>query len=125
MATIKLFGSLRGLGAAPVNDVPGQTVRAAILALCAGNKTLKEAIFDGEALRAHVRVMVNGRDIELADGLETPLTGSNQVAIFPPIAGGDGGAAVAYSLSARRWTKRCSELRPLKWAAISSISWRR
>jgi molybdopterin synthase sulfur carrier subunit len=89
MATVKLFGGLRNLGAAPVNDVEGQTVRAVILALCAENTALKEAIFDGDVLRPHVRVMIDGRDIELAEGLETPLTGNEQVAIFPPIAGGD------------------------------------
>jgi molybdopterin synthase sulfur carrier subunit len=67
----------------------GETVRAVILALCVENTALKEAIFDGDVLRPHVRVMIDGRDIELAEGLETSLTGNEQVAIFPPIAGGD------------------------------------
>ena len=88
MVTVKLFGNLRALGAAPVNEVPGQTVREAIATLCAEYPALRPAIFDGDGLQPHVRVMIDGRDIELAEGLETPLAGGEQVAVFPPIAGG-------------------------------------
>jgi len=88
MVTVKLFGNLRDLGAASVSEMPGHTVRDAISALCVENETLREAIFDGDVLMPHVRVMINGRDIELAEGLDTRLQGGEQIAIFPPIAGG-------------------------------------
>lgn len=88
MATVKLFGNLRDYTAVPVMDVPGETIRRLLQNLCADNDALREAVFDGDGLRPFVRVMVNGRDSELAQGLDTPIVATDQVAIFPPIAGG-------------------------------------
>ncbi len=88
MTTVKLYGNLRDFAAAPVTDVTGDTVRAVLMALSLENEALHEAIFNGDVLLPHVRVMIDGRDIELAEGLDTPLHGAEQIAIFPPIAGG-------------------------------------
>lgn len=85
---IKLFGGLRQLAGRSQVDAAGATVREALENLCADDEQLRAAIFDGYALHPHVRVIVNGRDSELAQGLETPLTEDDQVAVFPPIAGG-------------------------------------
>ena len=90
MTTVKLFGNLRDYSAAAVLDVPGDTVRDVLLQLCESNNELEQAIFDGDNLRPHVRVMIDGRDIELAQGLDTPVPAKAQIAIFPPIAGGNG-----------------------------------
>ena len=88
MATIKLFGNLRDYAVTPINNVPGQTVGEVLHALCAGNQELNTAVFDGQSLRPHVRVMLGGHDIELAQGLETPVSETDTIAVFPPIAGG-------------------------------------
>jgi molybdopterin synthase sulfur carrier subunit len=88
MAVVKLFGGLRDHAAAAQIEVSGATVREILLALCAGNDPLRSAIFDGEELQPHVRVMITGRDIELNQGLDTPVSDIDQLAIFPPIAGG-------------------------------------
>jgi molybdopterin synthase sulfur carrier subunit len=56
--------------------------------LCLGNPDLCQAIYDGEQLRPFVRITVNGHDIMLGQGLDTPLEESDSIAIFPPIAGG-------------------------------------
>jgi molybdopterin converting factor small subunit len=87
MTTVKLFGHLREYSPAVLN-VPGDTVRDVLLELNETNNELGQAIFDGEQLRPHVRVMIDGRDIELAQGLDTPVPAKAQMAIFPPIAGG-------------------------------------
>jgi molybdopterin synthase sulfur carrier subunit len=88
MATIKLFGNLREYATSPVINVPGETVGEVLRLLCADNQDLSTAVFDDQNLRPYVRVMVGGHDIELAQGLDTPVSETDSIAVFPPIAGG-------------------------------------
>lgn len=88
MPYITLYGNLRRWAGVTQAQAGGATVRQAIETLCANNAALRDAILHHDALRAHVRVMVNGYDIELAQGLDTAVKADDQVAIFPPIAGG-------------------------------------
>lgn len=88
MAVVKLFGGLRNRATAAQIEASGTTVREVLLAACADNHQLRSAIFDGEELQPHVRVMIAGRDIELSQGLATPVADTDQLAVFPPIAGG-------------------------------------
>jgi molybdopterin synthase sulfur carrier subunit len=89
---VKLFGNLRGLAGLAsgqtTTSATGGTAGEVLLDLCARHPALREAIFDGRSLAPYVRVMVNGQDIELADGLDTTVAEGDQLAIFPPIAGG-------------------------------------
>jgi molybdopterin synthase sulfur carrier subunit len=88
MPAVKLYGNLRRAASAAQVVIAGDTVGAVLQALCADNAALAAAIFDGAQLRAHLRVLVNGHDIELAQGLDTRVNAQDQIAIFPPIAGG-------------------------------------
>lgn len=88
VARIKLFGRFRSYVAARELDIAADTVRLALEQAWAENPKLREAMVEGEALRTYVRVMVNGRHMELAQGLDTPLMPDDQVAIFSPMAGG-------------------------------------
>ena len=88
MNVIKLFGSLRQHSPVSQIEASGETVGAALESVCSENLELRSAIFEDRHLRPHVRVMVDGRDIELSAGLDTPLTAGQSIAIFPPIAGG-------------------------------------
>lgn len=85
---VKLFGGLRQKAGGAEVDGSGATIREALENLCRDNEPLRQAIFDGDGLQPHVRVMVNGRDCELLQGLETAVTHHDQIAVFPPIAGG-------------------------------------
>ena len=85
---IKLFGGLRQKAGSSELEGLGATIREALEGICVDNETLRAAIFDGNVLRPHVRVMVNGHDCELAQGLETAISATDQIAIFPPLAGG-------------------------------------
>lgn len=88
MATVKLFGNLRPQTGISVLEVQGNTVREILKLLGVAQPHLQKAIMAGDALQPHVQVMVNGRNIELAAGLETAVAHTDQIAIFPPIAGG-------------------------------------
>ena len=88
MAIVKFFGNLRKIAGASLIEVPGENVGDLLQALCVGNEALREAVFDGAILRPFVRVMLDGQDIELAQGLDTQVSDSSSIAIFPPIAGG-------------------------------------
>lgn len=54
-------------------------------------KGFSDLIFDPETreIREHIRVLVNGRHFNyLPKGLDTELRDSDEVALFPPMAGG-------------------------------------
>lgn len=85
---IKLYGGLRRKAGETEREALGATIREALESLCMDNELLHAAIFAGDRLQPHVRVMVNGHDCELADGLETAVSPDDQIAVFPPIAGG-------------------------------------
>jgi MoaD family protein len=85
---IKLFGGLRQIAGSAELYASGATIREALEKISVQDETLRAAIFDEDALHPHVRVMLNGHDSELAQGLETTVSADDQIAIFPPIAGG-------------------------------------
>ncbi|TRO46910.1 MoaD family protein [Candidatus Bathyarchaeota archaeon] len=50
---------------------------------------LREYLFTDEGgLHSHVVVILNGRGVGVLDGLDTPLTDGDRVAILPSIGGG-------------------------------------
>jgi len=50
----------------------------------------KRAMLDPETgnIRRYIKIMVNGRDIELLNGLKTLIRDGDIVQVFPPIGGG-------------------------------------
>jgi len=90
MPQVKLFGTLRQRDGSPLLTLEGETVRNILQDLCADKPELCEAIFteDQTSLQPHIRIMLNGRDIEMLQGFETPVGESDTLAIIPPIAGG-------------------------------------
>jgi molybdopterin synthase sulfur carrier subunit len=88
MPKVKLFANLRRYSPSPTLEVPGRSVAETLAALCEQNDELREAILQDGRLKPHIRVMLAGRDVELAQGLETPVGDQDVLAIFPPIAGG-------------------------------------
>ncbi len=89
MAVVKFFANLRRISGTRESEVHAASVRAALETLCASTPGLEQAIFDEQGnVHPHVRIMVNGHDVALGQGLDTPVTTDDEIAIFPPIGGG-------------------------------------
>jgi sulfur-carrier protein len=88
--TVRIPTPLRKLTAeADVVSGEGSTLLECIDSLEARYPGLKDRLCDetGE-LRRFVNVYVNGEDVRFQDGLQTPLTGGDEVSIVPAVAGG-------------------------------------
>jgi molybdopterin synthase sulfur carrier subunit len=88
MATIKLFGNLRKHIAGSQLTILGESVRVILDTLCDDYPNLCNALLEGGEVRPHFIITLNGHDISLAEGLDTPVSEGDRIAIFPPIAGG-------------------------------------
>lgn len=88
MTTVKLFGNLHRFTQAKRLTIPGETVGAIVEALCTDYPPIRDVLLDNGQLRPYFKIMVNGHDITLAQGMETPAQDHDQIAIFPPVAGG-------------------------------------
>jgi len=49
---------------------------------------LFDLIVDKGNLREEVVILVNGKNILLSGGIDTPLSAGDDIAIFPPVSGG-------------------------------------
>lgn len=90
---IKLFASFRLKGGGDRVEVtvgPDSTVADALEALCTKVPVLREHLLEPGTglLQQHVQIMLKGRLIRDLQGLETPVTNEDAMAIFPPVAGG-------------------------------------
>ncbi len=88
MAIVKLFGNLHQLTHARRLTVTGETIGAVVEAICRENPPMRDVLLDNGQLRPYFKIMLNGHDISLAQGMETPVGEHDQIAIFPPVAGG-------------------------------------
>ncbi len=68
----------------------GRTVLNLLNQLCEERGTkFRNTVFDDEGqLRRYIKVLVNGRGLHVLQGLDTPLSDGDAIALFPPVAGG-------------------------------------
>ena len=67
----------------------GDTVIDLLNKLVAEYKTAGDVLFDTEGrLHGYVRIIINGRFMELLDGLETKLHNGDKLTLLPSYAGG-------------------------------------
>jgi molybdopterin synthase sulfur carrier subunit len=89
---VKIFATLRQLVGEKEVEVrvdAGDTVRNVLKKLVAEYPALRERVLDDNGnLQGSVLLLLNGRNIEFLDGLNSTIQESNELAIFPPIAGG-------------------------------------
>ncbi len=87
MPVVKLFASLRKAAGTKELSIPGTSLRSVLSELTRQNPALDGVILDGGQVRPHFVITVNGHN---ATDLEAPVTEQDVIAIFPPIAGGQG-----------------------------------
>ena len=89
---IRLFASIRqaaGVSELEYQVSPDARVRDAVDLLVARYPALSGKLIDESgSLRDAVSIFVDGRNIRLRQGLDTSLAGAEELAVFPPIAGG-------------------------------------
>jgi len=88
---IRFFARFRELlGTDIVTDVAAGTMFTHLITKIAQkNPEGYAAIFDGNgAFHEFVILMKNGRRIELTDAAKTPVADGDEIAVFPPVAGG-------------------------------------
>ena len=68
----------------------GRTVSDLLQQLCEERGSqFRNIVFDEKGnLRRYIKLLVNGRGLHVLQGLETPLSEGDIIAIFPPVAGG-------------------------------------
>ena len=86
---VKAFARFREiLGSDLLLDLPDEAPMTTVLSALR-DRAGSDAIFDGSgALRAHVILMRNGKRVKRSDLDTLVLADGDEVAIFPPVAGG-------------------------------------
>jgi molybdopterin converting factor small subunit len=69
-------------------DVEGVSVREALDALVEAHPALATRVRSGDGVPTFLNVFVDGEDIRLREGLETPLGPGAKVLLLPAVAGG-------------------------------------
>jgi molybdopterin synthase sulfur carrier subunit len=89
---VKLFANFREICMDKVVEVPsqeGSSVAQVLEDLIQLYPGFEGEVFDDERkLKPFVHVFINGRNIIHANGLNTLVSGHDQFALFPPVAGG-------------------------------------
>jgi MoaD family protein len=86
----RFFAYFRDLFQGRERDVvfaEGGTVGDALALLC-DTPARRREIFAGDELKPHIVVMVNGVHVESLQGLATPLSSGDTLAVFPMLGGG-------------------------------------
>lgn len=88
MPVVRLYAGLRTAAGVKQTRVEGNRLRDVLLALVAEHPALDGAVLDGDGLCPHVVVTINGNHVSPESGIDISIAPDDQVAIFPPIAGG-------------------------------------
>jgi len=70
--------------------VDASTVREALDQLVAEYPALEARVLDGAGVPTFLNVFVDGDDVRLLDGLETPVQATSTILLLPAVAGGAG-----------------------------------
>jgi molybdopterin synthase sulfur carrier subunit len=88
MPLIKLYANLRTVTGKKELSIPGGNIQEVLGKLSQEYPGLVRFLFENGKLRPRVIITVNGQTLDLATKLATSVSEQDQIAIFPPVAGG-------------------------------------
>ena len=90
MSTVFIPTVLRpNVGGAKRLDLDGDTIRGVVDELVTRHPGIKQQLLTDQGdLNRFVNVYVNGQDVRYLQGLDTPVTSSDEVRLLPAMAGG-------------------------------------
>ncbi len=88
MADVILYAGLRKAAGIKEVHLDGSRLEDVLLALVDRYPALQQILYDEGCLRPHIIINVNGNNINQDDRPDIVLAHDDQIAIFPPIAGG-------------------------------------
>jgi len=88
MPLIKLYANLRTATGKKEITLPGESIQEVLRNLCREYPGLVPFLFEEEKLRPRVILTLNGHTLDPATRLNRNVSEQDQIAIFPPVAGG-------------------------------------
>lgn len=88
MPDIKLYAGLRKAAGVKEVHLDGSQLDDILHVLVEIYPALQQILYDGSCLRSHIIINVNGNNVNPDQSPDLLLAPNDQVAIFPPIAGG-------------------------------------
>ena len=85
MPITKLFANLRNVAGTKQVSITGTSVQTIVSKLVEQYPLLETYLLENGQIRQHVIITINGHP---TTDWDTPVTEQDQIAIFPPIAGG-------------------------------------
>jgi molybdopterin synthase sulfur carrier subunit len=85
MPIIKLFANLRKVAGTKETSISGASVGEILSELVKRTPALDDILLENGQIRPHVILTING---QLTSDLDAPVMEQDEIAIFPPIAGG-------------------------------------
>lgn len=89
--TVRFFATVRDITGQKSIETEAETVRDLLAALSKMfGQRFTDAVVDNKTggLKRFYSCMINGRRIELLQGVDTKLTDNDAIALFPPVGGG-------------------------------------
>jgi molybdopterin synthase sulfur carrier subunit len=77
-----------GEAARRIDDAPADVRELLTMLAARYGTTFRRAVFAGAGLNPEVIILVSGRNVLHLKGLDTPLDASDEISIFPMVAGG-------------------------------------
>ena len=88
MPVVKLYANLRSVTGKKEINVPGLGIQEILERLVQFHPALQRFLFVDGQLKPRVVITVNGQTLDRETCLQTAVSEQDQIAIFPPVAGG-------------------------------------